>query len=114
MERRRAPLDLGQHTEKEVLMNLVPRVEDLERDVDEQIARQDRLDAAITTLREDLQATEARLRTHVDQTFGTVDEHLDAQDRKLDKIADVRRQWAIAILAAVIALGAAWIAHAHG
>lgn len=74
-------------------MNLAPRVDALEDVVDEQAARQQRLDEAISALRGDLEDTERRLTDRVDERFGQVDAHLSAQDERLDKLVDARRTW---------------------
>lgn len=92
--------DLKGHSEREILMNMLPRLENVERNVDRQDQRQDKLDDAISALRRDLIDTEERLSKRVDDRFDKVDKHLSEQDthithqsQRMDQLVSVRRPW---------------------
>lgn len=90
-------IDFTQHSDREILMNVVPRLEHAERDIADQRGRQDRLEGTIADLRRDLAATETRLSERQDKRFDSIDTHLNAQDERLDKmvqnVADKKPKW---------------------
>ncbi len=111
-------MDFSQHTDREILMNVVPRLEHVEDGVRDQKRRQDNLESAITDLRKDLTDTESRLKTRVDERFDKVDSHLAAQDERLDKVVDAKQRWpqgAVIVVTAVVTfvVGVAVAASAH-
>lgn len=100
----RATIDFSQHTDREILMNVVPRLENVEMQVEQQGRRQDALEQSINALRRDLMDTEARLSRKVDERFDKIDAHLVEQDKRLDRLADGKRKWpdgAIIVVTAV-------------
>jgi len=86
----RTRIDLANQSEREILMNVVPRLENVE-------VRQDNLESAMGTLRKDLNDTETRLAQRVDGRFDKVDQHLSSQDDRIDlvvdKVAEKKSKW---------------------
>ncbi len=111
-------LDYTQNTEREILMHVIPRVDNLENEIERQDKRQDKLETSISDLRQDLVETETRLSNRVDERFDKVDAHLSAQDERLDKVVDGKRRWpdgAVIVSTAastfLVLLGIGWVTH---
>ena len=93
-------INFSNSTDRELLANMAPRLETVEKAVDKQIGLQDEnehrfdaLERAITDVRQDLNETESRLSQRIDQRFDSVDDHLSAQDTRLDKVIGEKHSW---------------------
>ncbi|MCL6442089.1 MAG: hypothetical protein K6T83_01260 [Alicyclobacillus sp.] len=116
----RMSINFAEHTDREILMNVVPRLENVEAGMEQQSRRQDSLESAVSALRRDLIDTENRLSKRVDDRFDKVDKHLSEQDARLDKVVDAKQKWpqgAVIAVTAVCALISGLIvaasAHVH-
>jgi septal ring factor EnvC (AmiA/AmiB activator) len=97
--------DYSQNTDREILMHVLPRLDNIEDEIERQDARSDKLESSIVSLRQDLTETEARLSQRVDERFDKVDEHLNEQDDRLDRIVETKRKWpdgAVIVVTAVV------------
>ncbi|WP_303798984.1 hypothetical protein [Alicyclobacillus macrosporangiidus] len=90
-------------------MNVVPRLENVELEIERQSKRQDNLESAITALRRDLIDTEARLSKKVDERFDKVDKHLSEQDARLDRLVDSKRNWPQGAIIAMTAVATLFV-----
>ena len=100
----RTPIDLSAHSDREIIMNIVPRLENVEGQIERQDKRQSDLESAVGALRRDLIDTETRLSKRVDDRFDKVDAHLTKQDERLDKVVDEKRKWPQGAIVAVTAI----------
>lgn len=99
-------------TDREILSNIVPRLKNVEKAVDKQSEMQERhenrldnLDQSVNDLRRDLSETESRLSQRIDQRFDSVDDHLSAQDIRLDKVIGEKKKWSDSLIAAFLIAG---------
>lgn len=96
---------MDERTDREWIMNLVPRMDNAEKRLDKAESRGDKFDNAISELRGSLHETEIRIAGKMDEGFKVVETHLGEQDKRMDTVVSERRHWPTGAVVSVTAVG---------